>query len=444
MSSSPTNQYYQLGNYTEFITGEMRALTMKTYHDPLSLSFKVLMNYDKTYGLLADESYTDSALAYLRRIGDSARYTMLKQWISVWQQFWSDYDFLVMQVDGLSIVENWAPQDNFNESEKLVFQIRETSDMLFTGLMATYRQIWHDDTRQVEVLPANLRRFDMSVLVFNSNYYRMDLYDQDPDNSVDPNNIPIDKIQQVVFPTLRKLSDQQFSQNGTMAQFNHVIYKFGDVNINPLETGSQFAGTVSNEMQGTPLMQNLSLNFRFGNYTGRFNNSMGNFDFGSVLAALAAQNRVAALGTQAQQPDASLFKQLTSSLGKMAKTAAVQLPGLVRSEAQKLTSSNQFLGQIISGFTAANASSMVQNAFAAGINYVDTTVLNAEDSLASLITKNFNALLNLGNSVQGAGLLPPQQVSDVTAGTPYVPAVNAPAQKNPQLGEYNAYRRRGF
>jgi hypothetical protein len=443
-SQNPLNEYYQLGPFTDYVTGELRALTMKTYHDPLTVSFKVLMNYDKTYGLLADESYTDSALAYLNRIGETARYNMLKQWISIWKNFWSDYDFLIQQVDGLAIVENWAPQDNFNESEKIVFQIRETADMLFTGLMATYRQIWHDDIRVVEVLPANLRRFDMSVLVFNANYFNMDLYDIPVGSTIDTEKIPVSQIEQVVFPTLRKLSDQQFSQDGTMKQFNHVIYKFLDVNINTLETGSQFAGTVTNDMSGSPLMQNLSLNFRFATYSGRFNNIMGNFDFAGMLAVLSAQNRIASLGTQTQDSNNSLISQLTSSLVKMTKDAAVQLPGLVKNKAAALTSSNQFLGQLVSGFTAANAASLVSSAFAFGINYVDSVVLNAEDQLASLIVNNFNSLINLGNQTVGATLLPPQQISDLPVGQPYVPIVNAPPQKNPQLGEYTIYKRRTF
>jgi hypothetical protein len=440
------NSYYQLGQYQEFITSELRALTLPTYHDPLVLCFKVIFDYSKPYGLFADESNTDSALAYLTRLGDTARHDMLARWISVWKTFWSQYDFLVQQVDGLNVVENFPPQDNFNgDNDKIVFQIRETSDMMFTGLLATYRQIWHDDTRVVEVLPANLRRFDMSVLVFNGSYFNMDLYDIPAGSTINTDNIPVNQIQQLVFPTHRKLSDQQFSLDGTGKQFNHMLYKFGDCNINFLDSGSQFASSIVNEQSSSMLMQNLSLNFRFGNYSGRFNNIMGNVDFSALLAMLSAQNRVASLGSQGAASDTSLLDNLGKQLGQQAANTLQQSINIAKNN---FTSNNTFIGNLINSFTSENATSLLSNTFQTGLNFLQNAlVIDPLTKLSNILVNNFGAITNLGLRTQGTTLMTPQKAQDLPVSVPYIPVINGPLPKAVRYGEYNAlanFNRRGF
>jgi hypothetical protein len=445
MSQQTSNGYTQLGNYQEYVTSELRALTMRTYHDPLVLSFKVIFDYSKEYGLLSDETNVDSALAYLKRIGETARYTMLKQWISIWKTFWSQYDFLIQQVDGLAVVENWKPQDNFNESEKVVFQIRETADMMFTGLMATYRQIWHDDIRVVEVLPANLRRFDMTILVYNSSYYNPLIYDIPYGSTINTENIPIEQIEQVVFPTARKLSDQQFSLDTTAQQFNHMMYKFGDVNINTDETGSQFASSIQNEQSGTPLMQNLSLNFRFANYSGRFNNTMGNVNFATLLSMMSAQNRASSLSTATQAANNSLLSKLETSVIQQGKAAITDTVNIVKNT---LLTKNVFIGNIINSFTAETAQSLTSQLFGLGITYAQNAlVVNPLAKLNNILMNNFSSLINSlegRTNGPGIGLVANNRVDDLPVGVPYVPIINGPAAKNPTLGEYNVFTRRGF
>ncbi len=443
MSATPSAGYTQLGRYQEYVTGELRALTLPSYHDPLFVCFKVVFDYTKPYGLLADESNTDSALAYLKRIGDDTRYTMLKQWIAVWKNFWSDYDFLIQQVDGLNIIENAKPQDAFVESEKITFQIRETADMLFTSLLATYRHIWHDDIRVVEVLPANLRRFDFSVIVYNNGYYNMSVYDN-PDGNVNTDNIPLDQIEQVVFPTLRKLSDAQFSLDGTAKQFNHVLYKIQDASIVTEESSSQFSSTFSNENSGTMLMQNLVLQFRFGSYSGRFNNIMGNIDFTGILAMMAAQNKAASLGAKTQAIQQSFISQMANSFKNQAIDKFKQSEAIIKNV---LTSNNQFLGNLINNLNEQSAANMLNNLFADGLNYAQTVlVVNPLARVENLIMNNFNSLVNsvFGPTSQQVGLFPKQVIPDAPAGVPYVAASNGAILKGSLYGEYIVAQQSGL
>lgn len=269
--------------YEQFITSEVRAYLAK-YADPLTLCFKLLIDFDKPYGLFAAEENVNSALGYLKRIGDVVRYEMLKHWIEVFKLFVRNYDFLILNCDGLDTIINIKPGDSFTENDKITLTIRETSDMFIQAILTQYRQIWYDNNRGVEILPANLRRFDIKFLVYNAGYFNMGLYDQTTSNNL--TDLDVDTL---IYPTIKKLSEGNFQETGPF-KFNHHLISIYDASINNEESGKSFFASINNEMQGDYVKNTMVFNFRFANYSGMFYNTFGNFDFTKTLAMLAARS----------------------------------------------------------------------------------------------------------------------------------------------------------
>lgn len=341
MSGTKLNTRY---NHSQevFITPEVRAQQAK-YADPLILNFKLMIDYDKDYGLFADESKIDSALAYLKRIGDTTRYELLKIWIERFKSFIKNYDFLILNVDGIDSIVNAKPHEAFKEDDKLSFTIRETSDMFFQSLLTAYRNIWYDNNRGVEVLPANLRRFDCNILVYSAGYYNMVLYDN---LYSDVNDTQLNKVERMIYPTIKKLSQDYFVENSTY-EFNHHLIVIGDAQINNDDSGKSFFGTISNEMSGDNVKNNLTLNFRFAEYTGTFNNVFGNFDFVKLLAMSAATDRFSNLqqGSSNSIGDAEVFQteatNKNNTFGDKIRNFFQELPGEMRHERSALAKQAQ-------------------------------------------------------------------------------------------------------
>lgn len=187
-----------VGNTQRVITSEDRARQLPlTEH--LSVGFKLFINWNKDYGLFADDDLNrsgattttnNSAVSYLYRIGQENRAVALKAWIKKFKELIAVYDFLFMQVEGLEVIQNRKPGHVFTEEDKLNIIIRETVDMRVQSLINDYNHIWYDHVRGVEVLPQNLREFDMFIMLYDVNYYNTMLYDIDNDelSGIDYNN----------------------------------------------------------------------------------------------------------------------------------------------------------------------------------------------------------------------------------------------------------------
>lgn len=264
------------------ITAEKKMLTTP-FVDPLYLNFRWLIDWDKPYGLFADESNINSALAYLKRIGEDTRYTLLQQFIKKFKEFIRDYEFMVTSIEGLDEIVGKKPFEVFTEDDKLTLQITETSDMRCQGLLSLYRQIWFDDVRGVEVLPANLRRFDCYVLVYNAGYYSMLLYDITGDESYENAS-----VQQLMFPTIKKLNMLEATFKSDV-NFNHTMFCLQDASFVPEDTMKTFFSEIQNTMDADTVKNNIVLTYRFANITGKYYNISGNYNIGDVLALLAAE-----------------------------------------------------------------------------------------------------------------------------------------------------------
>ena len=130
-------------------------MMLMDYIDPLVLNFKVMLNPYQKKGLLAgadkiifNETFdieqilaqkfpTDSALAFLLRIGRRDLAKLLVKWIYVLFDLVRNYEFLVMDVEGLDDVIGKKPGTKW-EDAKIKINFRETSDSRVQSLIGTY------------------------------------------------------------------------------------------------------------------------------------------------------------------------------------------------------------------------------------------------------------------------------------------------------------------
>jgi hypothetical protein len=81
----PKYAHYITEQFMEFIKssdGEAYA-HLSDLNDPLYLDFMVIPHFSAKSGLLADESNINSALRYLRDVGETDRYNELKKFIEL-------------------------------------------------------------------------------------------------------------------------------------------------------------------------------------------------------------------------------------------------------------------------------------------------------------------------------------------------------------------------
>ena len=435
---------YSLHNNKKYVTSVDKAYLAK-YIDPLTLNFKLLIDFDRTSGLIADEKYENSALAYLKRIGDELRYEQLKNWISILQILNKEYDFLLLNVDGLDTIKNAKPYDSFNEDEdKITLTFRETSDMLVESLIATYRHIFFDDVRCVEVLPSNLRKLDISILVFSGGYFNTFLYDDNDEENPD--------VEKIIFPTKRKLSDNTF-KNSLSAKYNHLLFNMNSCSIDITESGKTFLENVSNEPGGDMTKNNLVFTYKFASYKGRFNNIMGDIDFVGLLALMAAQNKISNSSEASEKLKTKLKDQIKDSWKSLKSSTMKTLEAKKDNQLKKVLSSNSVIGDTISKFSVKNVEMMIKNTLDLGINFVEDSLINEPlTKINNLLFQNFsNNLIDIyknnfdtnkqNNNIK---LLENNETSQSVTGRFYSPEQRDNVERGISLRNENIYNRNGF
>ena len=279
-----------------YTTSETR-LYKARYIDPLTLNFKLMIDWDRVDGLLASEinpntnqPNINSALNYLNRIGEVERHDILELWIHNFKKLVRDYDFLLQSVEGIDAITNQKPGNMFTEGDKLSFNFNETSDMRIQSLITTYRHIWYDDVRMVEVLPENLRLFDLSVLIYAGGYYNMGIYDEYDIFGDVPLIACGNNNEKQIFPTLRKLSDEYFNEKTKEHNFSYHLINVEGCQFNSEDNGKKFFETLTNE-QGNEIIKNtMVMNYKFGEFSAIFNNLFGPNNLADGLATISNIN----------------------------------------------------------------------------------------------------------------------------------------------------------
>ena len=402
------NDYIQLADRTphynsstgvrQGITSELRAM-VTDFTDPAIPGFKVFIDWEARSGLFADERYVDSALAYFTRIGDDMRYALLTNFIRDFKLLLKSYDFLFLSCEGLGEVLSMKPGTFVNNEDdmKINFVIRETIDYRVASLFLMYKDIWYDDIRHVEVLPINLRRFNMFVLVYQTGIYDEILYGAkpkqskeeklewpDPTNADDIKNFP----ERLILPTLHKLGNLENTYMSEQS-FKNFIYIFTGCTVNQFETNKNLFGEISNEAGADSAKNNLSINFKYARYYSRgAGSSLGGIDIGTALAVMSELNKK-------QNKDKYLTKKW-----KQIKKSAVD--GLKRGANTIVNRGISTINQGINSVLGKNTpiGSMVDNVLNPG-NLIDKVTDIAVSALDSYTAVGFDYLAKFNNMVLG-------------------------------------------
>lgn len=276
--------------------------------DPVSIGFKLFFRYDTDFGLLAPESSDKSAMAYLKRIGDSTRAALLKKFIEHLKFINMDMSYVFQNIDGLDIIRQHKPWERYGEDAKITITTLETVDFKIQSLMSMYKDIWYDSIRGVEVLPANLRRFDCSVFVFAIGSYMI--------------KETTDKLDEYSFMSIPN-AKRQYDNSSVVADekninevyylkapdlFNHIVYDLSECEFLPWESQEGMHKPSNNSIEH--ITNTIAFSFRWCRDSWRYFGLTGNNQFSAtfLMAVAAAEDK------QQKQSLMDKFSDFKSSL----------------------------------------------------------------------------------------------------------------------------------
>lgn len=146
------------------------------YNDPTFVTFRILFDFEPlvssdevTQGLLLDESRDESAISYLRRMGDLERSEALKEFIWLLSRISNDFPWYFKSITGLQSLWKWGFIDDQGKTEAKPVDIDiecfETVDFRITALSDLYRKATRDRRFFRELLTIDKKRFNMTIIV---------------------------------------------------------------------------------------------------------------------------------------------------------------------------------------------------------------------------------------------------------------------------------------
>lgn len=181
-----------------------------------------------SYGLFGNEKNPNSALYYLNSIGDSARFNMLVDFKKLLSKLNTDFPWYFQSIEGLT--EAWQRDYSKPKFKKeITINCLESIDLRITALMDLYRKIAYDWNNRRAILPDNLRKFDMTIKVYDTRNFQ-----KDPGLYISNNNITKSKL---------KENSELLGENYSVT--NQVSFDLKHCEFLPDESGAMF-GTVSN------------------------------------------------------------------------------------------------------------------------------------------------------------------------------------------------------
>lgn len=248
---------YDLEYFINYYTTEHGNSVIEN-QDPIYTGFKMFFHFDATNGLFADETYPNSALAYLKRIGQTQRYNLLKRFINTLSEINSLTPYVFQSIDGVS--ELWTqPFSDVLTNKQINIQTLEMIDMRLASLTVMYRTIVFDNERKCYVVPENLRKFSMSIYVHDMRVF----------NELDKNNARFLKTE----------------SNQDVTKLNHIMFDLGYCEFN-INSGAEFLSTVSRNNNEANI-NNLTIDFEQHDISGLFRTITGDNNLNALEMSLS-------------------------------------------------------------------------------------------------------------------------------------------------------------
>lgn len=183
--------------------------------------FKVFFKFNTNYGLFggtindelgAQVFQSNCALRYLNTISPlykpekiKNRIIALKRFAAILSQMNTKYPWMISSVSGLDKAMN-IYTDKFSEEKSIDIGFNiETTDMKLINMLNLYKYACYDDINCKEIIPENLRKFDMMIIIYH---------------------VPIKYFQTAIMTSPKKdISTGLFSPNSKLAKAESVINK---------------------------------------------------------------------------------------------------------------------------------------------------------------------------------------------------------------------------
>ncbi len=135
------------------------------YDDPTTMGFQLLFEFSGPDSPLFNEAPGgESAIRYLRSIGETERADNLKFFKTQWQDLVRKFPYYWQELSGLESLFKHEPGKAWNEERVLTVKTLESIDHRVGGAIEAYESASFDYQQYRQMLPANLRKFRVHVL----------------------------------------------------------------------------------------------------------------------------------------------------------------------------------------------------------------------------------------------------------------------------------------
>jgi hypothetical protein len=144
------------------------------YQDPTYLSFKLLFEFDQpTSGLHSTYDHQNTAMGYLSAIGDGYRMNFLNKFVNTLRDINRKTPWFFQTIEGLDQAWKRGYQEQdfkamLPKDRKIVISCEEAIDLRMTALMDFYRKACFDWKMRREVVPWNLRTFEVYIYIYEA------------------------------------------------------------------------------------------------------------------------------------------------------------------------------------------------------------------------------------------------------------------------------------
>jgi len=203
-----------------------------------------------------------SAIDYLRDCNEFTRAEMLKEFIKIWSDLQSNYQWYFQSIDGISDLLKVTPErgKRVGQDVRLTFNMLEGIDQRVSYLLNLYRKIAWDDTYQRWVLPDMMRYFDMKIYITEFRTFHKPIVNEYSDEPVYLQLLQkIDTVFSGVLPTyMIQCHMCEFDINSFDFSYKNKL----SVNENPQAESVSFKVKIGdvNEITTYPLFQHFIFN----------------------------------------------------------------------------------------------------------------------------------------------------------------------------------------